>query len=111
MTDSKKRTFVFRLVERLTCEGPRLSRNRHFHTFVTPEGQQALRIARHLRSVARDIAAARRTPRLERDEGRVRLEIAVPTGVRTAWLDSEEWDVLRKMPAVRAAMPDDAGHD
>ena len=32
--------FVYRLVERLTNDGPKLSRNRHFATFVSPEGRR-----------------------------------------------------------------------
>ena len=100
-------SFVYRLVERLTDDGPRLSRNRHFHTFVTPEGKKALRIARHLRSVAQDIAAARRAPRYERVADRIRVEIAVASGVRTAWLESDEFEILLRMPAVRAAFGDD----
>ncbi|WP_373044095.1 hypothetical protein [Vulgatibacter sp.] len=101
-------SFVYRLVERLTADGPRLSRNRHFHTFVTPEGKQALRIARHLRSVATDIAAARRAPHFARESGRVRVEIAMAGGVRTAWLDADEFEILRRMPVVRAALGDEA---
>ena len=102
--EPKKRTFVYRLVERLTCDGPRLSRNRHFHTFVTPEGRKALRIARHLRSVARDIEGASGPTRLAREAGRVRVEIPVADGVRTAWLDDEAFDLLRQMSAVRGAL-------
>ena len=101
-------SFVYRLVERLTSDGPRLSRNRHFHTFGTPEGKQALRIARHLRSVARDISASRRAPTLAADDQRVRVEIAVQSGgIRTAWLDRDEWEILRRMPSVRAALGDE----
>jgi len=100
-------SFVYRLVERLTSDGPRLSRNRHFHTFGTPEGKQALRIARHLRSVARDICAARTAPQLATEAERVRVEIAVESGVRTAWLEQDEWEILRRMPSVRAALGDE----
>jgi hypothetical protein len=99
--------FVYRLVERLTADGPRLSRNRHFHTFGTPEGKQALRIARHLRSVARDIVASREAPLLAAEAERVRVEIAVDGGVRTAWLERDEWEILRRMPSVRAALGDE----
>lgn len=99
-------SFVYRLVERLTAEGPPLSRNRHYHTFVTPEGREALRIARHLRSVARDIAAAGDQPLVEKDEGRVRVRIPVQAGVRTAWLEWDEYRILQRMPAVRGALDD-----
>lgn len=97
-------SFVYRLVERLTAEGPPLSRNRHFHTFVTPEGREALRIARHLRSVARDIAAAPEQPVVEKEEGRIRVEIPVRAGVRTAWLERDEYRLLLKMPSVRGTL-------
>lgn len=99
-------SFVYRLVERLTGEGPPLSRNRHFHTFVTPEGREALRIARHLRSVARDIAAAAERPVIQTEEGRVRVEIPVPAGVRTAWLERDEYRLLCRMPSVRNTFRD-----
>ena len=100
-------SFVYRLVERLTDDGPRLSRNRHFHTFVTPEGKQALRIARHLRSIASDIAAARGAPRYEQVDGRVRVDIEVAAGVRSAWLERDEFRILCRMPGVRAALGDE----
>lgn len=96
--------FVYRLVERMTGEGPPLSRNRHFHTFLTPEGREALRIARHLRSVARDIAASAARPVVAREEGRIRVEIPVPAGIRTAWLEKDEYRLLSRMPAVRETL-------
>lgn len=99
-------SFVYRLVERLTDDGPRLSRNRHFHTFLTPEGRQALRIARHLRSVARDVARARMAPRCERIDDRVRLEIELAAGTRTAWLERDEFEILRRMPGMDGALPE-----
>lgn len=95
--------FIYRLVERLTEEGPPLSRNRHFHTFDSPEGKQALRIARRLRSVAGDFARAT-APVLRREEPggerRIRLEIPMPSGLRIAWLSTWEWKLLcRMLPA------------
>ena len=100
--DLPMHSFVYRLVERLTDDGPRLSRNRHFHTFLTPEGRQALRIARHLRSVARDVAQARTAPRCVRVEDRVRIEIELGDGVRTAWLERDEFEILRRMEGMGA---------
>ncbi|HLV60954.1 MAG TPA: hypothetical protein VKY51_06075 [Fredinandcohnia sp.] len=88
--------FVYRLVERLTQEGPPLSRNRHFHTFETPEGKQALRIARRLRSVARDLDRAA-GPAIVEQGARVRLEIPLHDGVRIAWLSQDEWSLLQRM--------------
>lgn len=92
--------FVYRLVERLVDDGPPLSRNRHFHTFDSPEGRQALRIARRLRSVARDLRDATAPYQLrEEEEGprRIRLEIPLHAGVRTTWLTEREWRLLRRM--------------
>jgi len=93
--------FVFRLVERLTSDAPALSRNRHFHTFQTPEGRQALRIARRLRSIAADIAAAKDAPRIaatpQAESDGVRLEIPLVDGKRTATLHPAEWELLLRM--------------
>lgn len=89
--------FIYRLVERLTREGPPLSRNRHFHTFESPEGKKALRIARRLRSVAADVERASGTPEI-REGTRVRLEIPLKDGVRIAWLSPAEWRLLQRMP-------------
>ena len=44
--------FVRRLVERLLEPSEPLSRNRHFHTFETPEGRRALKLARRLRGIS-----------------------------------------------------------
>ncbi|MFO7155482.1 MAG: hypothetical protein DIU72_002545 [Pseudomonadota bacterium] len=89
--------FVYRLVERLTQEGPPFSRNRHFHTFESPEGKLALRIARRLRSVARDIARASEPPRFQREAERIRLVIPLPDGARTTWLSLWEWQLLSRI--------------
>ncbi|HWV38263.1 MAG TPA: hypothetical protein VN033_07260 [Vulgatibacter sp.] len=97
--------FVYRIVERLTGDGPALSRNRHFHAFTSPEGRQALRVARRLRSIARDAAASGAPLRfVEASDGagEVHLEIPIPAGVRRAILPTAEWDLLRRMPAMRA---------
>lgn len=95
---------VYRLVERLASDEP-LSRNRHYHTFTHPEGKRALRIARHLRSVARDISAASEPPSLTRlpDDG-VRIEVPLPLGVRTTWLNATEWRILQQMSGVRHSL-------
>lgn len=93
---------VYRLVERLVGEEP-LSRNRHFHTFANPEGRLALRIARHLRSVAEDLAAATSPPELILlPDKRMRLQVHLPAGTRTTWLNRTEWRILQGMPGVEA---------
>lgn len=97
--------FVYRLVERLTREERPLSRNRHFHTFESPEGREALRVARLLRSVARDIAASPSPVRLAEAEERIRLEIPVEGGTRTTWLTRAQYEILRRMPGLDALAP------
>src|SRR5690606_38782445 len=87
---------VHRLVERLTQGGPPFWRSRHFHTFESPEGKLALRIARRLRSVARDIARASEPPRFQREAERIRLVIPLPDGARTTWLSLWEWQLLSR---------------
>ena len=47
--------FVTRAVERLRAD-PGFSRNRYYLALSSPEGQRALRIHRHLRSLERDLA-------------------------------------------------------
>jgi len=89
--------FVYRLVERLTQEGPPFSRNRHFHTFESPEGKEALRIARRLRSVARDLGRASEPPRVRREAERIHLVIPFPDGMRSTWLSRWEWQLLCKI--------------
>lgn len=98
---------VYRLVERLVGEEP-LSRNRHFHTFANPEGRLALRIARHLRSVADDLAAATSPPELILlPDKRMRLQVPLPAGTRTTWLNAAEWRILQGMPGMEgiSALP------
>ncbi|HEY0838665.1 MAG TPA: hypothetical protein VGD74_00625 [Vulgatibacter sp.] len=106
-------SFVYRIVERLTADGPALSRNRHFHTFVSPEGRQALRVARRLRSIARDAAAASamRVDFAPSAEGEVLLEIPIVAGVRKATLAAAEWELLRRMPAMREVKVDPPAPD
>lgn len=102
--------FIYRLVERLTQEGPPFSRNRHFHTFETPEGKKALRIARRLRSVAADLERASGRPTV-REGAKVRLEIPLKDGSRIAWLSQAEWSLLRKMPLGRDLATGDLGEE
>jgi len=103
--------FVYRIVERLTGDGPSLSRNRHFHAFSSPEGRQALRVARRLRSIARDAASARGPLRFVDGSDGIRLEIPIPAGVRTATLATAEWELLRRMPAMRSVPLERSGED
>ena len=101
--------FVRRLIERLHDASAPLSRNRHFHTFQTPEGKRALKTSRRLRSLQRDILACRRegraarvTPALDaRGERRVELALDRIKGRRTAILEQEELELLSELPGVR----------
>src|SRR5260370_1364608 len=49
--------FVRRLVERLADPKQPLSRNRHFHTFESPEGRAAMKIFRRLKALKKDMGA------------------------------------------------------
>ena len=100
--------FVRRLVERLVAEGRPLSRNRHFHTFDTPEGRTALRTARRLRALERNIqrcTADGGTVSLQAYPGHgaaraVELCIAQKVGTHRAYLSLEELELLRALPSL-----------
>lgn len=104
--------FVRRLVERLFAPGQPLSRNRHFHTFANAEGRKALRIRRRLEGLAKDLAALRAeggAPSivLSTDEDgavTVALKLESPGGTRTAYLDQDELDLLRRLPGVTESL-------
>ena len=104
-------SFVRRLVERLLEPSLPLSRNRHFHTFETPEGKRALTLARRLRGLARDIRRSleRGTrPQVceEGTEGDLRVELRFDdlAGRRTAFLTGEEYALLRRLPGMAEAL-------
>jgi hypothetical protein len=105
-------SFVRRLVERLVAEGRPLSRNRHFHTFDTPEGRTALRTARRLRALQRDVA------RCLAEGGRVELRarpehtaaralelcLSHRVGTHRAFLSQQELELLRALPGLSEAL-------
>ncbi len=105
-------SFVRRLVERLLSEGGPLSRNRHFHTFDTPEGRTALRMARRLRALQRDVArclAEGGSVQLRRlvDAEVARAEelcIIHRVGTHRAFLSREELQLLRTLPGLAEAL-------
>jgi hypothetical protein len=110
--------FVRRLVQRMLDERRPLTRNRHFHTFSTPEGKLALRTARRLRSLQADILAcgAERQPaelvrhQLEDGEHRVELRLERLSGRRISRLAPAEFELLLELPGVRPILlgPPDA---
>ena len=79
------------------------SRNRHFLALSSPEGRRAVRIARHLRSIERDLEAGW-PARVEPKDGRVRVSLAYRGGTREAWLSPAEYRMLLSNPIVRAAL-------
>jgi hypothetical protein len=104
--------FVRRLVERLHDPTRPLSRNRHFHTFDTPEGRSALRVSRRLKSLQRDIIACHkegsraRFYRQEGPEGQLRIELLLERiqGRRMALLQEAEFELLSQLPGVREVL-------
>jgi hypothetical protein len=100
--------FVERAVRRMRQDRG-FSRNRHFLALSSPEGRRAVRIARHLRSIERDLE--RGLPvRVEPWDGRVRLTVTYRGGTREAWLSHGEYRMLLANPAARAALePGGAG--
>jgi len=104
-------SFVRRLVERLLEPSRPLSRNRHFHTFETPEGRRALTLARRLRGLARDVrrCSERGLPPEVREGGingslRVELVFDDLAGRRTAFLTGEEYALLLRVPGMTDAL-------
>jgi hypothetical protein len=104
--------FVRRLVERLHDPSRPLSRNRHFHTFDTPEGRTALRVSRRLLSLQKDILACQSEGRRARifrrvnPQGEHRIELLMErlSGRRVSMLHAAEFELLTKMPGMRDAL-------
>jgi len=109
--------FVQRLVQRLLDPARPLSRNRHFHTFDTPEGRSALKLSRRLRSLQKDLLACRTeggAPRVSRSEGpggerRIELHLERVQGRRVSLLLDAEFELLRELPGVREALGEAVG--
>lgn len=104
--------FVRRLVERLHDPTRPLSRNRHFHTFDTPEGRSALKVSRRLKSLQRDIMACHKEGRPARfarqlgEDGETRIELLMERirGRRVSMLQDAEFELLAQLPGVREAL-------
>lgn len=104
--------FVRRLIERLHDPSRPLTRNRHFHTFETPEGRAALKLSRRLKSLQKDILACTveggraRVVRHDADDGSCRVELALERvkGKRVSMLEDAEFELLTALPGVKAAL-------
>src|SRR3954468_324272 len=104
--------FVRRLVERLIDPAAGQSRNRHFHTFDTPEGKLAIKTSRRLKSLQRDILTClehgqpAKVVRLEDEEGgqRIELRFVQVKGKRVSVLKDAEFELLKRMPGVESAL-------
>lgn len=112
--------FVRKLLERLHAEGQPLTRNRHFHTFETPEGKQALKISRRLKSLQRDVLASRAAgnpPRVTEHAGKdrdaeisIEISLATQRGRRTCRLTPEEFALLLLLPEMNGVLPSRSLH-
>jgi len=94
--------FVTRALQRLR-EDPGFSRNRHYLALSSPEGQRALRLHRHLRSLERDLAIGAAAT-VTREAERIRLTLSGKRLSRTAWLTRAEFRILCGNPLVRAVL-------
>jgi hypothetical protein len=109
--------FVRRLIQRMHDPARPLSRNRHFHTFSTPEGRLALRTSRRLRNLQENILACSeegrraRFIRHELEDGRHRIEILLErvNGRRVSFVAEAEFELLLELPGVRAALEEMRG--
>jgi len=104
--------YVRRLVVRIGERGRPMSRNRHFHTFATPLGRRALKLSRHLHSIAHDIVTqARIGGRIvvekiggEKPGVRLSMELDHVKARHTAYLTRSEWELLLEDESVREAL-------
>ncbi len=104
--------FVRRLIQRLHQPSLPLSRNRHFHTFNSPEGRLALRTSRRLKSLQRDLVTGAREGRRATfacqvdAEGQHRVELTLEqlNGRRVSILEADEFALLRELPGVEVAL-------
>ncbi|MBX5483429.1 MAG: hypothetical protein IRZ16_16530 [Myxococcaceae bacterium] len=104
--------FVRRLVQRMLDPKRPLSRNRHFHTFATPEGRAALKTSRRLRSLQADILSCReeghpaRFLRVGVEDGEHRIELLLErvSGRRVSLLEPDEFALLLELDGIRDAL-------
>ncbi len=103
--------FVRRLIQRLHDPSQPLSRNRHFHTFETPEGRCALKTSRRLKALQREILACRAQggavhvhPGEGDGESRIELWFHWLRGHSVFRLADAELELLSELPGVREAL-------
>lgn len=96
--------FVRRLVQRLSDPGRPLSRNKHFHTFESPEGKAAMKIFKRLSALKRDMQECEQTGgtcsvKEQEADGKVRVEITLERlrSRRTVTLEPAELELLQAM--------------
>lgn len=86
------------------------SRNRNFAAYEDPKVKRALRIARHLQSVERDLLAADgeevTLTAVEQNEGEVVVRLAYRSGKgrRVSFLTPQEWMLLLESDRVREVL-------
>jgi len=93
--------FVRRLVQRMSDPKRPLSRNKHFHTFESPEGKAAMKMFRRLTALKKDMSECEKaggTYKVEKHEadGKVRVEITLERirSKRTVTLEPSELELL-----------------
>lgn len=96
--------FVRRLVQRMSDPKRPLSRNKHFHTFESPEGRAALKIFKRLSALKRDMSECQKsggsfTVTKHEADGKVRIEITLERlrSRRTVTLEPAELDLLEAL--------------
>lgn len=93
--------FVRRLVQRMSDPARPLSRNKHFHTFESPEGRAAMKIFKRLSALKKDMRECEKTGgsysvKKHEADGKVRVEITLERlrSRRTVTLDPVELELL-----------------
>ena len=103
-------SFVRQLTSRLLDPANPMSRNKHFHTFTTDEGKEALKLAKRLRAFERDLLNAidrkAQVTWFQNADGSQQLEILQQAinSKRSTRLTIEEFELLEQLPKAAAAL-------
>jgi hypothetical protein len=96
--------FVRRLVQRMSDPKRPLSRNKHFHTFESPEGKAALKIFKRLAALKRDMSECEKSGgscqvTKHETDGKVKVEITIARlrSRRTVMLEPVELELLEAL--------------